>query len=818
MSDVVKQSNQRLVERQMSYYRCVLNFLPLPEQKGQAKHHGYRPISPIKMLSKVFSGDNGVGKVASKTSRETPSSKVFSSQPPPTPAKEKTSGDNLPSAKESSNKVTMVDANNGAYRNPLTLLEDTFTAYIIALRSRSGNVVGKVLRNRATADELSVNELYNKLLEDPSRIQTAADFSVGVVFSAFEKFLRVAWRERMGPLIAPLSLQNLQSSLDAGRPVVFMQDFKNLVENMSPQSRRCFAAVVKLLAELLDASGNDGDRGSLIASFAEALVLVGNPQEYITLLDRLVDDYDRLFDDLVEKPGSSGSATGSIATNRSLNAGSFSSNTSSLRKKFGLGSGLSRENSKNESESKVASIWRNLSKNGRAPGENQTLSNSQPGSISKASLVRSRSTDTMPKMLAPFRPGSRDKASITDTQLMGASGSRPGSSYNTTNIINNSSNGAPANPTILSRKKRRSSLSDLVKVQETAALAPITPLQPRQLPSTPSPEKTRTLPKTPHSRNPSLTNRFDRSSPPRSGIPRLGNPQRRENSPLKAGSKENSPSPLTAHTKQPMVHGSPGEVTITSYSPQKRSTSRSNNAPPRTAGLSERTWPPNNNIIPKQPAVDDTAPKKLRTQSPQKIRERLKQEQEAAAGSELSLQNEINKISEEMSRFKLRAPPDRTTTSSTYPVSSSSPSSLPTIIKAGAEDQQPPPPSNINTLTTRLTTLQTTLQTHIATHTAQTTILQTSIDSLLQTTNTKLRNLDTLYREANAENEALYDRFNDELARVLGRVKSGEGVVEMKERLEASLKDGVALRGERARLRREIVGLKGLVGAGVMPE
>lgn len=47
---------------------------------------------------------------------------------------------------------------------------------------------------------------------------------------------------------------------------------------------------------LLDASGNDGDRGVLIASFAETLVLDGNPHDYITLLDRIVDDYDNLFD------------------------------------------------------------------------------------------------------------------------------------------------------------------------------------------------------------------------------------------------------------------------------------------------------------------------------------------------------------------------------------------------------------------------------------------------------------------------------------------------------------------------------------------
>lgn len=47
---------------------------------------------------------------------------------------------------------------------------------------------------------------------------------------------------------------------------------------------------------LLDASGNDGDRGILIASFSEALISEGNPHECITLLDRLVDDFDNLFD------------------------------------------------------------------------------------------------------------------------------------------------------------------------------------------------------------------------------------------------------------------------------------------------------------------------------------------------------------------------------------------------------------------------------------------------------------------------------------------------------------------------------------------
>jgi hypothetical protein len=56
------------------------------------------------------------------------------------------------------------------------------------------------------------------------------------------------------------------------------------------------------IRRLLDASGNDGDRGILIASFAEALIMEGNPHEYITLLDRLVDDFDNLFDGKYSPP------------------------------------------------------------------------------------------------------------------------------------------------------------------------------------------------------------------------------------------------------------------------------------------------------------------------------------------------------------------------------------------------------------------------------------------------------------------------------------------------------------------------------------
>ena len=93
--------------------------------------------------------------------------------PPPTPGK--ISPD--PADDHLNNKVTLVETAAETYKSPLALLEDTFTAYVVALRSRSGNVVGKVLRSRATADELLVNELYNILRQSMSLLQQIARFT-----------------------------------------------------------------------------------------------------------------------------------------------------------------------------------------------------------------------------------------------------------------------------------------------------------------------------------------------------------------------------------------------------------------------------------------------------------------------------------------------------------------------------------------------------------------------------------------------------------------------------------------------------------------
>ncbi len=63
----------------------------------------------------------------------------------------------------------------------------------------------RYLHNRiaANADHYAV--------EDPSRVQATEDVSVDILFAAFEKFLRVAWREHMGPLLPANVIWSMQS-------------------------------------------------------------------------------------------------------------------------------------------------------------------------------------------------------------------------------------------------------------------------------------------------------------------------------------------------------------------------------------------------------------------------------------------------------------------------------------------------------------------------------------------------------------------------------------------------------------------------------
>ncbi|KAK4693197.1 hypothetical protein P7C71_g4156, partial [Lecanoromycetidae sp. Uapishka_2] len=345
---------------------------------------------------------------------------------------------------------------------------------------------------------------------------------------------------------------------------------------------------------------------------------------------------------------------------------------------------------------------------------------------------------------------------------------------------------------MLPKKKRRSSLSDLQLLKDPELGNAWSPLQPRE-PANFQAGNARfgTPPKTPTP----VKRPLSQDSPQVPGLPRrFGSPQRKENSPMREAPPPKLSSPLVSRTPgaKAAIKQRPDEIVVTSFSPEKRQTSRSAIPAPK-GGLAERTWPPNGPVTPaKKPAQ---SPQKLRMQSPQKIRERLSQEQKTLAISDESFQAEMAKIGEEMATYKLQRSPTKSRTA--VPASRSTSSS-----------------ATLDSLSAQLTTLFITIKDFKTTHTASLSAISADVDFSLAVSEKKARKLDELYREANAENEALYERFNDELGKILVKVKKGEGMEETRSRLKEAQDEVGKLKRENAKLRREVVGLRSLMKEG----
>lgn len=680
--------------------------------------------------------------------------------------------------------------------NPIRKLEDSLSAYMLALQARKGNIVGRNLKLRASADELAVNELYNSLLEDPNMMVLAAQATVDVLFVAFEKFLNVAWKEQVGQVLPLTVLQDIQSRAETLFPADFDQYFKRTLGDLPPQNQRAFKGIMKLLADLLDGTGNDGDRGILTAAFAGLLVPEGNPHDYIALIDRFVDDPDTYFGEPLEDAQQA--VDGSVNANkraRSVNSASISSNTSSLRKKFGF-STLSRENSKSEQESKVASVWRTLSKTARGDA-------SPANSISKGTLQRSYSTDNDVRPLLT-RPTSSGGASTHKSS--NASEDSSLAALSTAHSLGLSTIGEHPSfiPTQPPRKKRRSSLSDLKALEVSQPKSPAwSPPASRRPPMTHRYMEDKSLPNSPMPSTPS-----SKGGSGRFGTPLKDTPRSRLPSSFRG---ENSPGPARSYATPEQRPKSSGgkldEVVITArptsnipmLAPRTGSQQKATSPAPARSGLAER--PGAGNIIKKpspqqeksgRPAVsgttDDGSPKKLRMQSPQKIRERLQNEQSAVTVAHASLQDELSKIGDELTSTPSRYGSIRSTN----------------ITRTGSKTNQ----SNTMDLAQRVLKMEGQLPKQVEDLHTRINSIQSDLSTSLSVSETKCKKLDELYREANGENEALYMRFNDELSRILKAVKGGEGVEELKKKLRESQEEAAKLKRETSRLKRENVGLR----------
>ncbi|KAF7543660.1 hypothetical protein G7046_g9955 [Stylonectria norvegica] len=680
--------------------------------------------------------------------------------------------------------------------NPLVRLERTFTGYVAALQSRKGLIIGRTLLNRSMADELSVNDLYNRLIESPYDYEAAAELNTEVIFVAFEKFLRIAWTEQMGPVMTMQSLDTLQDRVNKRVPGDFADFVNFLFGDMAPQNRRAFTALIKLLSDLLDACGNDSDRGALTLAFSELLVSDGTASNYINLLDRLVEDCDRIF----EEPGLNHSFNLGTSAYESINSAirgeksytpSLVSTTSSLRRKFGFDT-LLRQNSKDER----SSVWRTLSKH-RNPATGEV------SSLSKASLGRSRSIDdnALPKKLVR-RPGSRDRPPIAGA----FDEDRPGSSHRVLETIGEPENEVPVHRS--RRKKRRSSLSDLKSLMAAASLsdAPVAadavqpgliepvaaqpePLHPEPLHPLPlnllqdtkqTSEKFNSSPKvvaTP-SRipvSPNVAHTLLRSSrqkenvadvfqapaadqPTKQGSPTKGSPPTKQDSPFKGSPPTKQDSPTKGSQRHSRTLSS---TNIPTLRPSRQLTS----------GAESPTRPTSS------PTRSGT--QKLRLQSPQKLRERLQTEKKAVDEVDASLRSELSKIGEEMARVNNTRP-------------------------SGSQ------PVDLRRLATSVKNLEDRIPTAVQGMQDKHDAIQHDMETTVKASEAKVRAIDQLYKEAVAENELLYEKFNGELGKIVKALK-GKGKDD-KEELMARLRDQgdetARIKKENARLKREMVSLR----------
>ncbi|KAK4154527.1 hypothetical protein C8A00DRAFT_32653 [Chaetomidium leptoderma] len=750
-------ANMRLVPALVSYHTKILRAISI-STKVEKNTRSFLSSSPVKMLSNLL-----VGSTASSSSTSVDNVGVNGSRHKRTRSNSQRDvtviSGSLKDREYNIPRLTLEE--DEPPENPLVRLEQTFTGYVANMQARKGYFIGRTLLNRSMADELAVNDLYNRLIEFPFDLDAASELGTEVIFAAFEKFIRIAWREQIGPVMTMQHLEALQ--VRASKKVVgdFADFVRFLFGDMAPQNRRAFTALMKLLADLLDGCGNDGDRGALTLAFAEMLIDDGNASDYVNLLDRLVEDCDRIFEkaDAADPTGLlRGSPYDSLtASNRSQKSitGSMTSNTSSLRRKFGFDT-LLRQNSKTETDR--PSMWRTLSKHHKAHS-------SENVSLSKAS--RSKSVDLGPNYTIPNRlrrPGSRDRPPVAGA--FDDIGHRPTSSHRL-ETIGEPEMAETVEPSKALKKKRRSSLSDLKSLMAAASLEeddddddnepPLMPLRINKqqtaekfnsVPRPPSPSK---IPISPQSQTLSF-----RSSKQKENTTDLFQP------PDECPESEEPPTPQRARART---------LTI-SQIPTLKLASRIPALPSPESPVRPSSSPGH------KPAGSS---QKLRLQSPQKLRERLQTEKKAVDEVDASLRTELSRISEDMARVNSALP--RSATADLRKLSAA-----------------------VKTLEDRVPQMMQELEDRHA-------VMQRDMDATLRATEAKVRAIDQLYKEATAENELLYEKFNSELGKIVKALK-GKGREDKEElvaRLKDSSDDAARAKKENARLRREMVSLRVLL-------
>lgn len=175
-------------------------------------------------------------------------------------------------------------------------------------------------------------------------------------------------------------------------------------------------------------------------------------------------------------------------------------------------------------------------------------------------------------------------------------------------------------------------------------------------------------------------------------------------------------------------------------------------------------------------------------QSPQKLRERLQTQQKDIQSASHDLQSILSDIGNEL---------NAKSTPRLHPQTS-----------APALGSGTPTKGQSMTLEARIAAFEKQAKTTLDALDARTASILQDVATSLQVSEARAKQLDQLYRDSNAENEALYARFNEELEKVMSSARRGKAGEEIDRRFRGSEEENARLRKENARLKREVAGLK----------
>jgi len=189
------------------------------------------------------------------------------------------------------------------------------------------------------------------------------------------------------------------------------------------------------------------------------------------------------------------------------------------------------------------------------------------------------------------------------------------------------------------------------------------------------------------------------------------------------------------------------------------------------------------------------------------LRERLQNEAKAISTIETSLQAELSKIGDELSGLAGENRKPQPSASARYAAGAGS------LSRGTAGVGQYTVTADLKALENKVKALESRIPILVGDLSKRVELVGNTVSDSLAASEKKNKELEELYKDAAAENEALYARFNEELGKVLRRVKGGqgEGVEELRQRMQDAEGEAARLRKENARLRRENAGLRALV-------